>query len=153
MEGVLCFSCVGSLSSGFTKSLSQCSLSWLGSQWSWSGLLLSVWRVCQGCCHGCRAHKFSWFFCPIDLLWVLATCRCFSCELGDVAPNLMALSLSSQGNCWADSGPNQNSYLFIRPFSSNFPWNSCFHKKLLSVRNVMFWDRLKMLVYLHFGII
>lgn len=114
------------------------------------------------CCYLCRgfAKVVAMAAVPASLAdssvllisWVLATRQRFSCELGDVIPNLMALSLSSQGNCCVDSGPNQNLYLFIRPFSRNFPWNSCFHKKLLGIRNVI-WDRLKMPVSLHFGII
>lgn len=144
MEVVLCFSCVGSLSLRFTKSLSQCSLSWLSSQWFWSGLLLSVQRVCQGCCYGCCASKFSWFLCPIDCLWILATCQCSSYEMGKVLSNLMTLCLSPQWHCCTDKQPSPNPNLSISQFSSNFPWNSCFHEKLLGGRNRTFWERSKM---------
>ena len=95
------------------------------------------------CCYLCRgfAKVVAMAAVPVSLAdssvllisWVLATCQRFSCELGDVIPNLMALSLSSQGNCCVDSGPNQNSYLFIRPFSRNFPWNSCFQPLFTSL--------------------
>lgn len=151
MEVVLCFSCAGSLSLRFMKSLSRCSLCWLSSQGFWSGLLLSVWKVCQGCCYGCSACKFSWFLCPIDLLWILAICQCSSYELGDAIRNLMTLCLSPQGNCCADSRAQSNPNLSISQFSINFPWNSCFHEELFRVRNITPRERPKMSICLHFG--
>ena len=152
MEVVLCFSCAACLSLRFTKSLSQCSLSWLSSQWFWSGLLLSVWRACQGCCYGCSASKFSRFLCPIDLLWILAPCQRSSCGLGEVIPNLMILCLSPRRSCCTDSRPHPNPNPPISRFSHNFPGNSCIHEKLLEGRNRTLWKRPKMPISLHFSI-